>query len=50
MGGVTMGSDPIVTPGDNGAMVAGLAFYRRNVFGDAAFRADASPSLQVGLA
>ena len=36
--------------GDNGAMVAGLAFYRRNVFGDAAFRADASPSLQVGLA
>ena len=36
--------------GDNGAMVAGLAFYRRNVFGDAALRADASPSLQVGLA
>ena len=36
--------------GDNGAMVAGLAFYRRNVFGDAAFRADVSPSLQVGLA
>ena len=36
--------------GDNGAMVAGLAFYRRNVSGDAAFRADASPSLQVGLA
>lgn len=36
--------------GDNGAMVAGLAFYRRNVYGDAAFRADVSPSLQVGLA
>ena len=36
--------------GDNGAMVAGLAFYRRNVSGDAAFRADVSPSLQVGLA
>ena len=36
--------------GDNGAMVAGLAFYRRNVSGDAALRADASPSLQVGLA
>lgn len=36
--------------GDNGAMVAGLAFYRRNVFGDAAFRADVAPSLQVGLA
>ncbi|MBR5548771.1 MAG: tRNA (adenosine(37)-N6)-threonylcarbamoyltransferase complex transferase subunit TsaD [Kiritimatiellae bacterium] len=36
--------------GDNGAMVAGLAFYRQNVSGDAALRADASPSLQVGLA
>ena len=35
--------------GDNGAMVAGLAFYRQNVSGDAALRADASPSLQVGL-
>ena len=36
--------------GDNGAMVAGLAFYRRNVSGDAALRADVSPSLQIGLA
>ena len=35
--------------GDNGAMVAGLAFYRRNVSGAAAFRADVSPSLQIGL-
>ena len=36
--------------GDNGAMVAGLAFYRRNVSGAAALRADVSPSLQVGFA
>lgn len=36
--------------GDNGAMVAGLAFYRRNVSGAAALHADVSPSLQVGLA
>ena len=36
--------------GDNGAMVAGLAFYRRNLSGDAAMRVDASPSLQVGIA
>jgi tRNA A37 threonylcarbamoyltransferase TsaD len=35
--------------GDNGAMVAGLAFYRRNVSGAAAFCADVSPSLQIGL-
>ena len=30
--------------------LACLAFYRQNVSGDAALRADASPSLQVGLA
>lgn len=33
--------------GDNGAMIAGLAYYRRN-HGDDAFFLDASPSLQVG--
>lgn len=31
--------------GDNAAMIAGLAFYRRNVSGDAAMRADVAPSL-----
>ena len=35
--------------GDNGAMIAGLAYYRRNVIGDAAMTADVSPSLQIGL-
>ena len=34
--------------GDNGAMIAGLAYYRRNLVGDEAMCADASPSLQVG--
>ncbi len=33
--------------GDNGAMIAGLAYYRRNHIEDA-FTLDASPSLQVG--
>lgn len=31
--------------GDNGAMVAALAYYRRNKCGDAAMRLDVSPSL-----
>jgi len=31
--------------GDNGAMIAGLAFYRRNIVGDAAMRVDVAPSL-----
>ncbi len=35
--------------GDNGAMIAGLAFHRRNITGDDAMRADASPSLEIGL-
>ena len=35
--------------GDNGAMIAELAYYRRNVIGDAAMTADVSPSLQIGL-
>jgi N6-L-threonylcarbamoyladenine synthase len=34
--------------GDNAAMIAGLAYYRRNVIGDAAFAADVSPSLEAG--
>ena len=34
--------------GDNGAMIAGLAFYRRNLVGDAAMRLDVAPSLDVG--
>ena len=34
--------------GDNGAMIAGLAYYRRNLVGDAAMTIDVSPSLQVG--
>ncbi len=34
--------------GDNGAMIAGLAFHRRNIMGDAAMKIDVSPSLQVG--
>ena len=33
--------------GDNGAMVAGLAFYRRNIAGDAAMAVDAAPSLEI---
>ena len=35
--------------GDNGAMVAGLAFFRRNITGSAAMVLDVSPSLQVGM-
>jgi len=31
--------------GDNGAMIAGLAYYRRNITGDAAMRTDVCPSL-----
>ena len=34
--------------GDNGAMVAGLAFCRRNIAGETALKIDVSPSLQVG--
>lgn len=34
--------------GDNGAMIAGLAYYRRNVVGDDAMRVDATPSLEIG--
>lgn len=34
--------------GDNGAMIAGLAFHRRNIVGNAAMSIDVSPSLQVG--
>ena len=34
--------------GDNGAMIAGLAYYRRRLEGEAALRADVSPSLQIG--
>ena len=34
--------------GDNGAMIAGLAYYRRNLVGDAALRLDVHPSLEAG--
>ena len=34
--------------GDNAAMIAGLAYYRRNVTGDAAMAADVEPTLQAG--
>ena len=34
--------------GDNAAMIAGLAFYRRNVSGDAALATDVMPTLQPG--
>ena len=34
--------------GDNGAMIAGLAYYRRNVAGDEAMAADVNPCLEVG--
>ena len=36
--------------GDNGAMIAGLAFHRRNIAGEDAMNVDVSPSLQVGVA
>ena len=35
--------------GDNGAMIAGLAYYRRNITGAAAMTLDVAPSLQVGV-
>ena len=34
--------------GDNAAMIAGLAFWRRNVTGDAALAADVDPTLRPG--
>lgn len=34
--------------GDNGAMIAALAYYRRNITGKDAFATDVSPSLEVG--
>ena len=34
--------------GDNGAMIAGLAYYRRNLMGEDALRLDVAPSLEVG--
>ncbi len=34
--------------GDNGAMIAGLAYCRRNVAGDAALALDVAPSLEAG--
>lgn len=34
--------------GDNAAMIAGLAFYRRRLEGDAALAADVEPSLEAG--
>ncbi|MGN0854924.1 MAG: tRNA (adenosine(37)-N6)-threonylcarbamoyltransferase complex transferase subunit TsaD [Kiritimatiellia bacterium] len=33
--------------GDNGAMIAGLAYYRRNHVGDDALRLDVAPALEV---
>lgn len=34
--------------GDNGAMIAGLAYYRRNLVGEEAMRLDVHPSLEAG--
>jgi SanA protein len=34
--------------GDNGAMIAALAYYRRNIAGEAALAMDVNPSLEVG--
>jgi len=34
--------------GDNGAMIAGLAYYRRNISGEDALKLDVAPSLEVG--
>ena len=34
--------------GDNAAMIAGLAYYRRNLVGDAAIKVDVNPALQAG--
>ena len=36
--------------GDNAAMIAGLAFYRRNLTGDAALSVDVNPTLRPGEA
>ena len=33
--------------GDNGAMIAALAYFRRNLTGEEAFAADVRPSLEV---
>jgi len=35
--------------GDNGAMIAGLAYWRRNHVGDDALRLDVCPSLEAGM-
>lgn len=34
--------------GDNGAMIAALAYYRQNLSGDEAFSIDVAPSLEIG--
>ena len=34
--------------GDNGAMIAGLAYFRRNLVGEEAMRLDVHPSLEAG--
>jgi len=34
--------------GDNAAMIAGLAYWRRNVSGEAALAVDVSPTLEAG--
>lgn len=34
--------------GDNGAMIAGLAYWRRNISGEAAMGIDATPALEIG--
>ena len=34
--------------GDNGAMIAALAYYRQNITGDEALKIDVKPSLEVG--
>ncbi len=34
--------------GDNAAMIAGLAYYRRNLVGDDAMALDVAPSLEIG--
>ncbi len=33
--------------GDNAAMIAGLAYYRRNIAGDDALGLDVAPSLEI---
>ena len=46
------GVDLLLSPpqycGDNAAMIAGLAYWRRNVAGDAAFAVDVNPTLEAG--